>query len=818
MKRLLLALALAVSTIAAIGTPPVSAERSEAPPGAARETAARLANGAVNTCIILDNEQVRCWGSLSATGVPDSGNIGDDETPDQVRTVDVGPGRTVKEVGVGENFACVILDNGDVRCWGYQTLGPTLGVPESNGARIGDNEEPTSIPTTNVGGKAVAIATSYRGGCVILESGDVQCWGSNDGGQVGTGDNGPSGDTLRDIGDDETPASVGPVDLGPGNTATAIAGGRLHNCAILQTGEVRCWGAKEAMPGQVEDIGDNESVASVPVVDLDGEKAVAISAGSRATCALTDDDSIWCWGQGTASRNATGGNSNNVQPDKMDLGGNVPVSVTVGFDHACFVNDVGQLFCWGDGDDGRLGYGNEDDVGGGTVGDPGSPLTGGPVDVGAGRTVLAASAGSTTTCALLDNLTVRCWGQGGIIGTGTTDNVGDDELPGSVPVVNYVGTAAFTPLSPARILDTRPGMMAPAGSPKGIVPPGGTIDVQITGEGGVPETGVYAVVLNVAMASPTNFGFVTAYPTGSGRPNAANLNVQDGNASNSVIVPVGDDGRVSLFSTGGGHLVADVFGYFEQTGSSTSGRLVGVAPSRIFDTRPGSPQPGPKGAIPRGGTIEVRVTDTNGVPGAGVSAVVLNVTAVRANGNGFVTVWPGDEAQPTTANINVSTRTLTRPNTVIMPVSDTGTIKLFTSSGAHLVADVFAYFTDDTAADTDDGLFVPISPTRLFDSRQVGPPLPADGQTSFAVTGRFGIPTTANAVVLNLAAIQGQQGYITGWPADQARPDTASLNAPGPDTNISNLAILPLSLPSGQISVYSEKGAHVAADTAGYFI
>ncbi|MFT6764008.1 MAG: hypothetical protein ACJAXA_002672 [Candidatus Aldehydirespiratoraceae bacterium] len=94
----------------------------------------------------------------------------------------------------------------------------------------------------------------------------------------------------------------------------------------------------------------------------------------------------------------------------------------------------------------------------------------------------------------------------------------------------------------------------------------------------------------------------------------SNINVTGAlqNAPNSVIVPVGDDGMVTIFTPGCGHLLADVFGYFEQTGSSAAGRLIGVSPSRIFDTRPD--KPGPKDKVPPGGTIKVTVTDTNGVP------------------------------------------------------------------------------------------------------------------------------------------------------------------------------------------------------------
>lgn len=806
MKRILTAFALVVGTlVAANAGSPATAEHADAPSGPEREVARRLGNGHDNTCVILDNGNVRCWGSLYGIGVPGTGRVGDDETPDSIRPADVGDGRTVHEVDGGQLFTCVLLDDGNVRCWGNPSAG-VIGVPGAPGG-LGYSIEPTTIGPIDLGGTATEIAAGNFHACAILADDSVRCWGDGSQGALGYGNE-------NDIGDDETPASAGAVDLGPGRTATAITAGRYHTCAILDDASVRCWG----LGGNDVVYGDDEPASAAPVLSLGGDDAVAISAGKRSTCALTDVGDVWCWGSGDTARYSLGDGVTSWVPRKMDLGTMVPSSITVGFDHACIVFDDGQLYCWGDGGDGRLGYGDTETIGDGSPGNEEDPLSGGPVDVGAGRTVLTASAGDNTTCAFLDNETVRCWGAGGFIGLGTNETVGDDEEPGTVPVVNYTGSAAFTPLSPARIADTRLDKDAPVGSPKGILSPGDTIDVQVAGEGGVPDSGVYAVVLNVAMADPTGFGFVTAWPKGSSLPTAANLNVQDGNASNSVIVPLGDDGQVSLFSSGGGHLVVDVFGYFEQTGSSSSGRLIGVDPGRIFDTRPGSPEAGPELKVGAGETFTVDVTGTNGVPEVGVSAVVMNITAVRADGPGFVTVHPGDEPRNETANINLSLRTLTRPNTVIMPVADDGTIDIFTSTAAFLVGDVFGYFTDDTAEDTDDGLFVPVFPTRLLDSRELGPPVPADGTIDFQVTGNVGIPPTGNAVVFNLAGVTGQLGFITAYPNEITRPDTANLNVPGPETNISNLAIVPLSEPSGRITLYSESGAHLVADTSGYFL
>ncbi len=806
MKRLLMGFVLAISALVGISpsTGPVAAEHADVAPGADRTLSSRLGNGHSNACIILDNGKVRCWGSFYGTGVPGSGTIGDDETPDQVRPVELGDNDVV-EVDGGQLLTCVLLDNGDVRCWGVGG-GSGLGYNGLPGVddSIGLNEEPLEFPAIDLGGDATAIASGNFHTCAILDDGSLRCWGFASSGQLGYGDE-------AIVGDVKSPAEAGPVPLGAGRTATAITAGRRHTCAILDTGDVRCWG--NTVPGASGEFGDDEPASAAPLADLGGNKAVAISAGWDSTCAITDNDEVWCWGVGSGARYSTGTNTSLSDPAPVDLDGHTPAQITHGFEHVCVLTTDAELFCWGQGDDGRLGYGNTDDIG-----NDEPPLSAGPVDVGAGRTVLTASAGSTTTCALLDNLTVRCWGDGPIVGQGIDITVGDDEVPADVPVINYNGTAAYTALSPDRILDTRFG----TGAPTGKVAPGQSIDVQITGQGGVPDTGVYAVVLNVTLAGATGPGFVTAHPTGTTRPTASNINVTavGQNAPNSVIVPIGQDGKVTLYTSGGGHLIADVFGYFEQTGSATAGRLIGVSPSRIFDTRPSSPlTTSPKGKLDSGETIEVTVTGTNGVPANGVSAVVLNVTAAGATAPGFITVFPGDETQPTTSNINLAFIGESRPNTVIVPVSPTGTIKLFSEAGAHLLADVGGYFTDDTAEDTDDGLFVPISPERLLDTRNNGAPIPADGTTSFQVTGQVGIPDTANAVALNLTAVRGLgPGFVTGWPSDEGQPLASNLNVSGADVTIANLAVLPLRQPSGQISLYTLGGAHLLGDTTGYFL
>ena len=118
----------------------------------------------------------------------------------------------------------------------------------------------------------------------------------------------------------------------------------------------------------------------------------------------------------------------------MDLGvGRFATAISAGDFHTCAVLDDGSVRCWGFGEDGRLGYGNETDIG-----DDESPGSVGPVNLGMGRTAMAISAGGAHTCAVLDNGKVLCWGFGedGRLGYGDEATIGDDEPPGIVAPVD----------------------------------------------------------------------------------------------------------------------------------------------------------------------------------------------------------------------------------------------------------------------------------------------------------------------------------------------------------------------------------------------
>ncbi len=366
--------------------------------------------------------------------------------------------------------------------------------------------------------------------------------------------------------------------------------------------------------------------------------------------------------------------------------------------------------------------------------------------------------------------------------------------------------ATFTPLSPARVWDSRFGP-----GPTGQIGAGQTRNVTVTGIGGVPATGVTAVVLNITAVNPSAQTFATVWPTGEGRPLAANLNVPPGDVrANLVIVKVGTSGQVSVFNNSGNvDFVADVAGWY---GPASGQRYTAVSPSRVWDSRSG---PGPTGQIGAGQSRNVTVTGLAGVPATGVTAVVLNVTAINPSARTFITAWPAGEAQPLAANLNAPIGDV-RANLVIVKVGAGGQVSFFNNSGnVDLVADVAGYYSGTGS------LLHSVSPSRIWDSRfgpgpvgQIGPA----GVSNLTVTGVGGVPATGvTAVVLNVTAVSpSARTFITAWPTGEAQPLAANLNAPIGDVR-ANLVIVKVGA-NGQVSFYNNSGnVNLVADVAGWY-
>ena len=169
--------------------------------------------------------------------------MGDNEHVASVGPVDLGPGRRAVAISAGGYHTCAIRDDGQLLCWGYGAYSQ-LGYPGT--ASVGDDETPGAVGPVPLNGHTVrAVSAGDSHTCVILDDGSARCWGLGTYGRLGYG----STATMT------TAAAAPPINLGPGRNATAISTYLGHTCAILDSGDVRCWGLRRQRPARLRQPG-----------------------------------------------------------------------------------------------------------------------------------------------------------------------------------------------------------------------------------------------------------------------------------------------------------------------------------------------------------------------------------------------------------------------------------------------------------------------------------------------------------------------------------------------------------------------------------
>ncbi|MHB1486660.1 MAG: fibronectin type III domain-containing protein [Acidimicrobiales bacterium] len=425
---------------------------------------------------------------------------------------------------------------------------------------------------------------------------------------------------------------------------------------------------------------------------------------------------------------------------------------------------------------------------------------------------------------------------GAVAVSGTASSMtSDGHLLVTIPSVAdgdaYVVTAAaipatspgrYFPVQPSRITDTRPGSgQANAGSTLG---PGGTLDVAVAGQGGVPATGASAALVNVTAVTPTSPGYLSVYPSGQARPLASSLNFGSGQTiSNLVEVPLSSTGHISVFNLAGyTDVVIDVEGYV--SGASGGAGYEPIFPTRLTDTRAGSGMPNAGATLGPGTSLGVQISGAGPIPASGVSAVALNVTAVDSSQGGYLSVYPSASARPLASNVNFTAGQVI-PNRVIVPVGPNGRVEVFNADGlTDVVVDAVGYYTTTTTTSGTGGQLHPLTPTRIADTRpgsgqaNAGQTLAPNQMEGVQVAGVGGVPSTGvTAVMANVTATDTTaSGYLTVVPGGSSEPVVSDLNF-SPGTTISNLVLVELG-PNGTVGIYNSTGrTDVVVDVLGWF-
>jgi hypothetical protein len=405
-----------------------------------------------------------------------------------------------------------------------------------------------------------------------------------------------------------------------------------------------------------------------------------------------------------------------------------------------------------------------------------------------------------------------------------------------------VTAGTFHPVDPTRILDTRRQFnlwgALPTGDGRSSSPnpfarrsARDSHDLLVTGRYGVPVSGVSAVLLNVTAISAG--GSVPGYlsvgprPHGTGDvfddqntyreiPGTSNLNVNDGNPTpNMVLARVGAGGKIRIANyPGPTHVVADIAGWFGTGGAHTDGAgFAGVVPDRILDSRNGIGTPDRPFAA--GETRTVQVAGRSGIP-TNAQSVVVNITLTGASRTGFVTAFPDGQPLPDASNVNIVAGGV-RSNTAVVRVGAGGRIALrLSETDADVIVDVLGSFGPYG------GRITTVTPQRIVDSRTgLGTPMAPFGEDetrNVQVAGRGRVPAGATAVIANVTATNTSAwGFLTAWPAGNARPTTSNLNFL-PGQTVPNLVMLRLGT-NGQLAISNGRGvANVIVDVMGYVI
>ena len=254
----------------------------------------KVAAGNEHTCAILENGDLKCWGLDQVGQLGDGGTNTNTNAPAST-AIDLGTGRTAVAVSGGVYHTCAILDNGDLECWGLDQFGQ-LG---DGGTNTNTNAPSSTAIDLGTGRTAVAVSGGEDHTCAILDNGDLKCWGYDAYGQLGDGGtNTNQGSPVAVSGSNTWDSSTG-LSSGSGSGSSSsssfayannkVATGIYHTCAILDNGDVKCWGRDQY--GQMGDGGTNTdtNTPSSTAIDLGtGRTAVAVSAGGYHTCAILD--------------------------------------------------------------------------------------------------------------------------------------------------------------------------------------------------------------------------------------------------------------------------------------------------------------------------------------------------------------------------------------------------------------------------------------------------------------------------------------------------------------------------------------------------
>ena len=296
-------------------------------------------------------------------------------------------------------------------CWhslfivGEGRLSSCGSAPDHAAGLLGHGEgvarlnTPTRLPSTLGGERVVSVSAGGFQCLALTSSGAVWSWGQGGSGALGHGDH-------------EVQWQPTKIEALAGQRVVAVSSGREHSLALTGDGDVWSWG----FGGRGRLGHGNQHIQLLPkeIETFAGQRAIALSAGTRHSLAITADGSVWSWGDGDFGKLGHGDAQDQLLPKKIEaLAGRHFVTVSAGDVHNLALTTDGSVWSWGDGAFGRLGHGDTQD----------QPLPK-KVEAFADQRVVAVSAGLYHSAVLTANGAVWSWGSGGLgkLGHGDQQN------------------------------------------------------------------------------------------------------------------------------------------------------------------------------------------------------------------------------------------------------------------------------------------------------------------------------------------------------------------------------------------------------------
>jgi alpha-tubulin suppressor-like RCC1 family protein len=301
--------------------------------------AVSIATGAYHTCAVLSTGIVQCWGNNfdGELGNGKSGANARSSVPVNVKIDGINDLTNGLTVVAGTKNTCVLLLDHSVKCWGdngYHQLGSGATSASTVPVTVVTNSSTPPSPLSQVS----TLALNKDHTCAIQTDGTVFCWGDNGYGQLGN----------------QSTASTTVAVKAIGIQATAIGVGDTHSCAIVSTGAVQCWGSNSN-----GELGDNTTIDSItPVTAQTSATASVIALGKSHSCAVLNNATgkIECWGLNDYGQLGNGTADDSHVPFEV-LSLSQAKSTSGGEDFTCAIISGGSVYCWGDNWFGQLGDG-----------------------------------------------------------------------------------------------------------------------------------------------------------------------------------------------------------------------------------------------------------------------------------------------------------------------------------------------------------------------------------------------------------------------------------------------------------------------------